>query len=94
MKLLMVVLSERAQRNLEKVPEHIESKLVSWINAIKEQGLEVVRRIAGYHDEPLQGARFGQRSIRLNRSYRAIYEVTEQGDIRIVEIKEVTKHEY
>lgn len=94
MKPIVVVLSEHAQKNLQKSPERIESKLVSWIRTLKLQGLEETRRITGYHDEPLKGARFGQRSVRLNRSYRAIYEVTEQNDVRIIEIKEVTKHEY
>ena len=33
--------------------------------------------VPGYHDEPLKGHRAGQRSIRLSRAYRAIYEIKE-----------------
>lgn len=92
--MVLVVVSDRAQRNLLKVPDCIGLKLLKWIRSVERRGLEEVRRIPGYHDEPLKGLRAGQRSIRLNRSYRAIYETTDQGDIKIVEIKEVTKHGY
>lgn len=51
------------------------------------------RKIKGYHDEALQGDRWGQRSIRLNRSYRAIY-TEEKGVIHLIIILEVNKHEY
>lgn len=47
----------------------------------------------GYHDEPLKGDRIGQRSIRLSRAYRAIYEI--RGDTAaFVSIEEVGKHRY
>ena len=36
----------------------------------------------------------GQRSIRLNRSYRAIYEVSANNSIEFVLIEEVNKHGY
>ena len=42
-------------------------------------GLRETRKIKGYHDEPLQGDRKGQRSIRLNKAYRAFYIVKEDG---------------
>jgi proteic killer suppression protein len=57
-------------------------------------GLTEVRKLSGYHDEPLKGTRKGQRSIRLNRAYRAIYVEHEGGKIHIVEVIEVSKHEY
>lgn len=47
----------------------------------------------GFHDEPLKGTRQGQRSIRLNRSYRAIYIETMDGTVELVKVVEVTKHE-
>lgn len=94
MKSILVVQAVRVEKDLRKVPAHIELKLLSWARAVETQGLETVRRMPGYHDEPLKGTRSGQRSIRLNRSYRAIYEVTEQANVQIVEIKEVTKHDY
>lgn len=61
--------------------------------AIELQGLEEVRKVPGYHDEPLKGKRAGQRSIRLNRSYRAIYEIKEE-QVEFVSVREVGKHDY
>ena len=58
------------------------------------EGLSTVRKITGYHDEPLKGTRVGQRSIRLNRSYRAIYEVDQSGVVHFIAVLEVNKHEY
>ena len=48
----------------------------------------------GYHDEPLKGRRLGQRSIRLNKAYRAIYELKNNGTTELVHIEEVNKHDY
>ncbi len=89
-----VELSRQAERDLEKVPKHIAVKLLSWVEAVESEGLENIRRISGYHDEPLKGTRVGQRSIRLSLSYRAIYEIRLEGPPRIIEVREVTKHEY
>jgi len=56
--------------------------------------LEEVRKIPGYHDEPLKGRRAGQRSIRLSKAYRAIYVLLESGSIEFVSVEEVSKHDY
>jgi len=50
--------------------------------------------LPGYHDEPLKGDRRGQRSVRLNRAYRVIYEENDQGDIVVILVLEVSKHGY
>ena len=55
--------------------------------------LEEVRKVLGWHDEPLYGKRKGQRSIRLSKSYRAIY-VIKKTHIKFVSIEEVHKHAY
>ena len=57
-------------------------------------GVEEVRKVPGYHDEPLQGARAGQRSIRLSRQWRAIYVVLNDGQLEFIEIQEVNPHAY
>lgn len=89
----VVEISSRAKKDLERVPFHIVAKLNTWIGAVRRDGLENVRKVPGYHDEPLRGQRRGQRSIRLNRAYRAIYVILE-GDVRVARIEEVTKHVY
>ena len=47
--------------------------VLGWVNDVESAGLSEVRKVLGYHDEPLKGNRVGQRSIRLSKSYRAIY---------------------
>ena len=78
---------------LLKVPRHIIDNLMIWVEAVEQDGLEEVRKIPGYHDEPLKGDRAGQRSIRLSRAYRAIYEI-EQDVAQFVSVEEVSKHDY
>ena len=80
--------------SLKKIPVHISIKLFEWINSVSHDGLLEVRKQPGYHDEPLKGQRKGQRSIRLSKAYRAIYEITETCQMKIVEIVEVNKHDY
>jgi len=94
MAIYSVELSERAKKHLRKVPFYIVDKLDTWIDDVERRGLEEVRKIPGYHDEPLKGARVGQRSIRLSRAYRAIYEIKSDSSIEFVEVEEVSKHDY
>lgn len=89
-----VLMSRRAEKDLSKAPRYIADKLIGWIESVRTDGLQIVRRIPGYHDEPLKGKRSEQRSIRLSRSYRAIYETKKDGKIEFVSIEEVTKHDY
>lgn len=79
-----VTITRSAQNDLNTVPKHIVLKLYQWVEAIMHDGLLEVRKISGYHDEPLHGRRKGQRSIRLNRAYRAIYEQKNNGKMDIV----------
>lgn len=94
MDIFLVVVSKKAEDNLKKIPSHLVVKLMSWIELVSNEGLSRAKKIPGYHDEPLQGKRSGQRSIRLNKAYRAIYEVNEKGEANFVEILEVNKHDY
>jgi len=67
---------------------------MAWIEAVEEDGLEATRRVPGFHDEPLKGPRRGQRSIRLSRQWRAIYEIRADGGAQLVSVEEVTPHVY
>lgn len=82
-------------RALRKLPRHVAVKLLGWVAVVETLGLETVRKTPGYHDEPLKGARAGQRSIRLSRAYRAIYTI-ERSMARVehVHVTEVHKHDY
>ncbi len=89
-----VVITRRAQKDIKKIPTHIADKLDEWIEAVETDGIQEVRKIPGYHDEPLKGNRQGQRSIRLSLSYRMIYEMNKKGVVEFVSVEEVNKHDY
>lgn len=94
MDIIDVKLSAKALKDLKKIPLAIVLKLQAWIENVGYVGLNATRKIPGCHDEPLKGKRKGQRSIRLNRAYRAIYMIDKSGAIHFVEILEVNKHDY
>lgn len=89
----VVEVSNSVLKNFHKIPLPIKKKLFTWVAAVEENGLNEVRKIPGYHDEPLKGSRQGQRSIRLNKQWRAIYRI-ENNKIEFVFIEEVTPHDY
>lgn len=89
-----VELSRRAEKQLVNVPRHVARKLLARVEAVEEDGLEVVRRIPGFHDQPLRGKRAEQRSIRLDRRWRAIYRMVKGDEVNIARIDEVIRHEY
>jgi len=89
-----VELSRRVRRQLKKVPRHIVENLAAWVDDVENRGLEEARKISGYHDEPSHGKRLGERSIRLSRSYRAIYLVRKDSNSEFVSVEEISKHVY
>jgi toxin HigB-1 len=89
-----VIISKKAQKDLLKIPYFIVNKLKAWVMDVELNGIHEVRKIPGYHDEPLKGKRRGQRSIRLSQAYRAIYVINKDESIEFVLIEEVNKHEY
>lgn len=89
-----VVAFENVIKELRKLPHFIVRKLNKWARDVERLGLEEIRKIPGYHDEPLHGDRKGQRSIRLSKGYRAIYIEYKEGNVRIVSVEEVSNHEY
>jgi proteic killer suppression protein len=88
-----VRLSAAVVKGWARLPPHIRSKLQLWKRDVELAGLDAVRRRPGFHDEPLKGKRHGQRSIRLSRSYRAIY-VIGKDTVEFVRVEEVSKHDY
>jgi proteic killer suppression protein len=89
-----VELSKLARKQLKKLPRHIIENLAAWVDDVENRGLEEVRKIPGYHDEPLHGDRRGQRSIRLSQAYRAIYIIRDDKDVEFISVEEVSKHGY
>ena len=68
------------------------TKLQKRAEDVEEFGIKEIRKISGYHDEPLQADRKDQRSIWLSKAYRAFY--IEHKNQIIIEVIEVNKHEY
>ena len=89
-----VTVSKLADKQMAKIPEHILSRLKSWIETVEQFGLIYARTLKSLHDEPLQGKRKGQRSIRLNKQWRLIYSENETTQEIEILILEVTPHDY
>jgi toxin HigB-1 len=94
MKINNKVVFDKIKKDLKRLPDHILRKLQKWAEQVEMLGLREIKKVPGYHDEPLIGDRKGQRSIRLSRSYRAIYIKEKDGTIELVIIIEVNKHKY
>ncbi len=94
LKTAVVQFTKFASKQTEKLPREIAEKLSIWKLTIELLGLREMRKTKGYHDEPLKGKRKGQRSSRLSRGYRVIYEEHEYKEIVIVGVQEINKHEY
>lgn len=92
--MVVIKIDKSARKQIRSVPPHVAAKLRAWMKAVHRFGMGRVRMVSGWHDEPLKGKRQGQRSIRLSRAYRAIYVIGAEGDIEIVLIREVHKHDY
>ncbi len=88
-----VELSSLVKKQLKKLPKHIVVSFQNWVEDVESRGIEEVRKIPGYHDEPLRGELKGLRSIRLSRGYRAYYRIVD-GSIRFVSVERIDKHEY
>lgn len=91
--------THQAEKNLAKLQKGNQTVFDSyqkWVNRVKTEGLENVRKTPGYHDEPLHFAPAGSeagsaRSVRLNQQYRVLYELDKSGQVRVLD---VTPHDY
>lgn len=86
--------SERVEKQLDRLPNQIQKKFHLWVGSVRLMGIDQVRKRPGLHDEPLKGHREGQRSVRLNIAYRAIYIETGNSELKVIQVIEVNKHEY
>jgi proteic killer suppression protein len=89
-----VVWKTSVQKQLARLPNFIAMKFHVWVADVELVGIQEVRKLPGYHDEPLSGKRLGQRSVRLNRSWRVIYQQVGQNRVYLLEVLEITNHEY
>lgn len=73
-----------------RIPENILVSFRLWVSKVETDGIEEVRKVPGYHDEPLAGDRAGQRSFRLSRGWRGFYLTFEVH----LEVIEINHHDY
>ena len=90
----IVTVAASAAKDLKRCPLPIRQKLFVWLASVESIGLEQVRRQPGRHDELLKGQWRGQRSICLNRQWRANYVLLLDGSVDFCEVREVTPHDY
>lgn len=93
MKQSRVFISESVEKSLGKLPKHILAIFDEWVRLIEDRGYTEMRKITGYRDHALRGKLAGKRSASLNRSYRVIYQLSDE-EMLIVTVIEVNKHDY
>ena len=89
-----VELSSTAEKQLAKIPRHIVRKFALWVDLVSVEGLAAARSVPGFRDHGLKGEWQGYRAIRLSAAYRAIYQKRRAGEIHLVYVEEVNKHDY
>ncbi len=71
----------KVKKTLKVLPTHILRNFQRWAMQVEMLGINKVRKIPGYHDEPLKGKRKRQRSIRLSKAYRAFIQNTNMKEL-------------
>ena len=84
----------RIERQLQKLPNGVLVAFRAWVKTIEMVGLWETQKMRGYRDHTLKGQRRGQRATCFGRSYRVIYEPHKSGEIYIIRVEKVTKHDY
>ncbi len=84
---------KKVEHVLRSLPKHIATTFLEWVMDVEAHGLEEVRKISGYHDEPLKGKLKGVRLVRLSRGYRAYYEV-DKVEVKLLRVERIDKHGY
>jgi proteic killer suppression protein len=54
------LLTKFVEKQLKKLPKNIKETLRYWAEAVENYGIREIRKLLGYHDEPLKGERNGQ----------------------------------
>lgn len=90
---IRVVVIKKVEKQLTKLPIAIVEAFATWRMSLYFVGMQETRKTKGYHDEPLQGERFGQRSVRLSRAYRLIY-IQYKEEIVVIKVIDISKHKY
>lgn len=88
-----VEVAPKVYKALRKLPVYIVIKFQDWVKQVEKYGLQEVRKVKSYHDEPLRGKLKGLRSIRLSKGYRAYYRIVGK-QVEVAFVERIDKHEY
>jgi plasmid maintenance system killer protein len=86
------IIDYKHKKVINNLPIQCKKKYAAFKYIAQQSGLDGLRLSPGFKLETLKGKLAGLYSIRLNISYRVVFDVQEQ--IRIIDILEVSKHEY
>lgn len=76
-----------------KLPFSVKERFLKWQAEVEGKSLEEVRKIPGFHDEPIK-SRTGERSVRLNKQYRIFYETLEEQGVTKIKVLSISPHDY
>jgi toxin HigB-1 len=89
-----VIIPKRVFKSLTNLPSYIRDKFHRWVRYVNKLRVSKAQMYPGFRDEKLRGQRSGQRSVRLNRQYRVIYQIKNKEDCKDVTVLEVNAHAY
>ncbi len=78
---------------LLKSQKKIKLRFYVWVEFVTFNGIFEAQKAARFRDHALTGPRKGQRSVYLDKSWRAIYTLHGK-KISIVRVEEITPHDY
>jgi toxin HigB-1 len=55
----VVKLTDRAKKDLRAVPRQVLDKFQAWVQSVEAIGVEEVRKLPGFHDEPSRASAEG-----------------------------------
>ncbi len=69
-----------------RLPTQVKEKFLKWVEEVESKGLEEVKKIPGYHDEPLKQFQGQRHSVRLSDGFRACYEKVLENGVTILKV--------
>lgn len=85
-------ISKKVIKNASKLPLDITENFLDWAALVERTGIREVRKIPGYHDEPLRNR--PDRSVRLNKAYRVFYETGRENGLDFILVVDINNHKY
>ena len=86
------IVDYKHKKVIDKLPIQCKKKYAVFKYIAQQSGINGLDSYPGFKLEILKGKLAGLYSIRLNIAYRVVFDVQEE--IRIIDILEVSKHEY